>query len=245
MSSIDWLDEDGCTPLYSAALSGRDVTFYIQCGANVNHVVRRYRNQTPLHAAAQNHRTENVRALIAAGAVVNQPSRNGTPLHLAMYCNRDYETITALLDGGADRDAVDSDGKTAMDIAREKKDFHAIAALLGITPQEAEYGFYNGSRDEAAREASRGFSVASQEASREPSHGEAADFKLPEKIPEEAKCCICFEEQVDTRVLPCGHAVACEKCSEKLRTGQAGENARTHCVYCNTKITSVEKFLRQ
>ncbi|CAK0847871.1 unnamed protein product [Prorocentrum cordatum] len=85
--------------------------------------------------------------LAASGAlgVGERTSRRGRPgfcypLHLAVEAN-DPGAVAALLWGGADRRLVDSDGLTALDLAREVDDrgSHAavIAALLRAPPARA------------------------------------------------------------------------------------------------------------
>ena len=64
----------------------------------------------------------------AAAIDLNHPDNNGdTPLMGASYCGKP-EVVRVLLAAGADKDLRDNDGKTALDIAIERKK-DACAAL--------------------------------------------------------------------------------------------------------------------
>ena len=66
--------------------------------------------------------------LLEAGAPVDVPHLGGgTPLHTAAFVG-DPEVLRMLLDRGADPRLTTDDGKTAIDIARERG--HAEAAAL-------------------------------------------------------------------------------------------------------------------
>lgn len=70
---------------------------------------------TPLHRASKNGRKEVVAALIAAGVDPNIRTHNGTPLHEAA-CFGKSSVVRMLLSTGADLDAVDSEGRTVLDL---------------------------------------------------------------------------------------------------------------------------------
>ncbi|XP_059061137.1 uncharacterized protein LOC131854026 [Achroia grisella] len=70
---------------------------------------------TPLHRASKNGRKEVVTALINAGVDPNIRTHNGTPLHEAA-CFGKSSVVRILLSTGADLDAVDSKGRTVLDL---------------------------------------------------------------------------------------------------------------------------------
>lgn len=132
---------------------------------------------TPLHLAAQGE-LGCVKALLQHGADVNKQSEeNGlTPLFEAIKYG-DYECVSALLDGGADKAIEDHDGQDALGLARASGD-DEILGLLGGTQRAAAMG-------EKKRVAvNRRGSVAGEK----PSHAREAD-PLPkfDKAPEQRK----------------------------------------------------------
>jgi ankyrin repeat protein len=91
--------------------------------------------ETPLTLAAYNDRADMVEALIKRGAKVNHQTTNGYSalIFAAMVMNPPPEnalkTVKVLLAAGADKKLKNSDGKTAYDMAMEKK-AQAIAELV-------------------------------------------------------------------------------------------------------------------
>lgn len=92
----------------------------LAAGAEVN---RQSRKGAPLHYAAYFERPEFACALLKSGANVNLKAplsnKKRTPLHLAALqgCT---DTAEILVKAGADIDALDSDGKTPLQLAREQ-----------------------------------------------------------------------------------------------------------------------------
>ncbi len=74
------------------------------------------------------------RRLLAAGASVNLNRGRGTPLHLAA-ANAGPPVIKALLDGGANPDALDRDQDTALAVACRSHRTGAVEALLARPPR--------------------------------------------------------------------------------------------------------------
>ena len=121
--------DDGLTPLHEAVMGGRPsvVAALLAAGANV-HARDREDGPTPLHDAVT---PEVVGLLLEAGADIGararylrhpvRGSRDMTPLHAAAKRGNPAVFID-LLEAGADPDALDWDGKTPMDYARENKD---------------------------------------------------------------------------------------------------------------------------
>ena len=94
---------NGATPMLWAANGPTDILLWLlEHGGNPNQD-----GVTPLMAAARWGATENVRALIDRGAVVNARVNRGTPLIFAAGGERaGVDTIRLLLDRGADPNAV-------------------------------------------------------------------------------------------------------------------------------------------
>ena len=118
----------GWTPLHLAVDSNRNpavTAALIEVGADVH--ARQEDGPTPMHDAAT---AEVVALLLAAGADIearatylgrHQPNgRDMTPLHVAAK-RGNAAVFMALLDAGADPSALDVEGKTPLDHAREQK----------------------------------------------------------------------------------------------------------------------------
>ena len=102
-------------PIHTAALSGADVDFLIDAGADVT--VTRVLDITPLHWAATADNVKNINRLIDAGADVNCPDYHGkSPLHWAAEVCRP-KNITRLIKLGADVKAKDREGNTPLHCA--------------------------------------------------------------------------------------------------------------------------------
>ena len=113
-------DTDGYTPLHLAAYFQQEdaVRVLLDLGASATAWSTGEALAQPLHLAATRPRNGAIcRALVTAGADVNAPQEDGgTPLHRAAQSG-DAETIEALLDLGARRDAESDDGFTPAELA--------------------------------------------------------------------------------------------------------------------------------
>ena len=89
--------------------------------------------KTPLHKAALHNKIEAVAALISHGADVNAREEDGyTPLMWASYYGY-AKVVEALLDAGADKELKATsgrrEGKTALDLARDKNEGSVVEIL--------------------------------------------------------------------------------------------------------------------
>jgi ankyrin repeat protein len=143
-------DSDGATALMHAArgcnwthwlpaMSAESISLLVRRGAEVD--ARDHQGRTPLIACANS--AVIVGALLDAGAAVNAVDANGmTPLmaaagHAASWVPGEDESpgevIRLLLARGADPDAWDASGRTALQIAREKKLLDVVDLLISLT----------------------------------------------------------------------------------------------------------------
>jgi ankyrin repeat protein len=126
---------DGFHPLGLAAFFRHRavVKLLIERGADVAAPARNRLAVTALHSAVATDAApvdlEIVRMLLDAGAPVNVPHLGGgTPLHTAAHVG-DPEVVRMLLERSAEPLARTDDGKTAIDIARERG-YAALADLM-------------------------------------------------------------------------------------------------------------------
>lgn len=108
-------------------------------GADVN--LENSDGQKALHLASWAGHEEVVKLLLAAGADVNQAARGGSkPLHWACSGRRSKYMVKLLLDAGADTEAQDGHGKTALalakliyeDVSMQSRESEEKAALVGL-----------------------------------------------------------------------------------------------------------------
>jgi ankyrin repeat protein len=141
-ANVNVMDKDtGMTPLMWAASTIQDITVtqaLLQAGANTNTVKKPWVNvdiysepSTALMFATQSNSNPAVaRALLQAGAAVNSTNDHGqTALMFAIH--GDWNTIEILVQAGADLQIKDSDGYTALDLAKNTDLPQSILSLLG------------------------------------------------------------------------------------------------------------------
>jgi ribA/ribD-fused uncharacterized protein len=133
-ADIDQRDEDGDTPLLTAARSGRAgaVSTLIALGADVR--LRNHRGDGLLHAGGD---SDCISELLRHGLPVDEPNADGrTPLHLAATVS-DRAGVLALLGAGASANAGDNSGNSPLHLAfsdyeprpdHEFPVFHALVA---------------------------------------------------------------------------------------------------------------------
>lgn len=128
-ANINQANNDGNTILHLAASKGakRTVSLLLKSGADAN-IGRikpdgKFSSITPLHEAAASGNTGIVEALLAGGAKIDQPRKDGaTPLHIAAI-NGSTKVIELLVEWGANINAqITESGLTAMHIAAIKSE---------------------------------------------------------------------------------------------------------------------------
>jgi len=127
---VETEDNYGRTPLHLAASKGftQGVTLLLAAGAKVNTVD--VDSSTPLHNAAYFNYVDIVKQLIQASADVNLRDGLGcTPLHWAVWGGFGTETITMLLNAGADVNSKSYEGETAFKRASEEGKTDIIKVL--------------------------------------------------------------------------------------------------------------------
>jgi len=131
----------GETPLIIAALAGNGeiVNYLLQGGADIN--AQRASGLTALHGAAYAGQTEIVLLLVARGAAVDGSSnRFGTPPLILAAEENHIETVSSLLEHGADINAVEMNGISATSKAGWREQWNMLKLLLanGGTCQPVE-----------------------------------------------------------------------------------------------------------
>jgi len=113
---------DGFTPVALAAFFGQPlaVNALIAAGADVNAAAKNPLKVQALHAAVAGRKLEVVKAVLAAGADPNAQQQAGfRPMHEA-GTNANRALAELLLAHGADPALTNDDGKSAIDVARDK-----------------------------------------------------------------------------------------------------------------------------
>jgi len=113
---VDAKDDEGNTPLMTAAQQGKvaAINFLLESGANVRESSKS--GTTALHFAADAGHVELVELLVSAGADLNAQSSSGTPLHWSAGNNKP-NVVAKLLQFGARVDSKNSSGVTPLIMA--------------------------------------------------------------------------------------------------------------------------------
>ena len=133
--SLDTLSLDGWTPLHLAAFFARRaaVLALLEAGADPNLYGRAFERNLPLHAACAGRlkKPAVVELLISVTADIDARQGGGwTPLMLAA-ANDMGESLSLLLQAGADRSLIDDEGCSARDIAEKYKRSEILRLLDG------------------------------------------------------------------------------------------------------------------
>ena len=123
---INDANDRGVTPLMfaSAYNTAEVVEFMITSGANLKTRSGRISSMNALHAAAMlNPKPDVVETLVKAGIAVDTNTEDDlTPLILAATKIRNLEVVERLAKLGADKEAYDQDGKTALALVKYRRD---------------------------------------------------------------------------------------------------------------------------
>jgi len=144
-ASIDGVDKLGRTALHDAAMLDQVdvINWLVSKKADVNKQDKE--GNTPLHAAMLRYRSNAAARLIELGASVNARNREGrTPLHIACMAGpgaKEVDHLLAvaaetLLTHGANVDAIDNRGATALSYSRERHRAETLAVLRRYGAQE-------------------------------------------------------------------------------------------------------------
>ena len=130
-ASAGIVDGEERTALHYAARNGDAAVVRTLLDAGASASTADAYGQTPLHTAAESGNEETARLLLGAGAAPNEPDRifDSTPLHLAVRCNR-VCIAQRLVEWGADIDARNEGGRSALHIAAGYGHTEAVKALL-------------------------------------------------------------------------------------------------------------------
>jgi NAD(P)-dependent dehydrogenase (short-subunit alcohol dehydrogenase family) len=148
--------DDKAAGFHQAALRGnlQAVRRYIEAGANLN-AREPGGGSTPLLIAAMFGHPEVARALIDAGADVNQKNNDGTTPLLTAALFAHPEIVRALLDAGADKSIRNASGATPLDVVTTpfesiKPVYDSLAKALGPIGLELDYERIKATRPEIA-----------------------------------------------------------------------------------------------
>lgn len=134
-ADADAKDQIGVAPLHWGAFCGHGgvTRRLLAAGAEVH--VRDQEGRTPLHVAAYESHSEVIAQLLKAGADVMAPDKmSWTPLHCAVS-NGELDACKQLTEAGADPKRKDSEGKSAMDLAKHFGNAGIVEVLEGAQEQ--------------------------------------------------------------------------------------------------------------
>jgi ankyrin repeat protein len=162
-AEVNSRNKDGSTPLFIASSKGNLDIFRLLLAHNADAFVHDNRGSTPLHLAAMRGHLEVSHSLIELKADINALDDEGlAPLQRASQGRheRHWDIIQLLLDHGANLNACDKSGNTALHFAASEGHLEAARMLLergadvnsqndeGLAPlQRASQGQHEGHRD--------------------------------------------------------------------------------------------------
>lgn len=139
-AAIDAADESGQTPLHVVSQDGLAGMVQLLLSLGADHEAKQaYRDMTPLHLATMEGHHQAAKVLLEFGADPNTPAtgEKGSfagvyPLHLTCnYYGSRPDIASLLLDHGANVDAVDAEGATALHEAASQGCADMIELLIG------------------------------------------------------------------------------------------------------------------
>jgi len=130
-AGLNVLDNNGTAPLHSLASRGNadGIRVLLAKGADIN--IQSPDKNTPLHFAALSRRGEIIRLLVERKADLESPNQKGrSPLVLAAREMAGPDVVRTLLDLGANINAADRDGGTALSLAAWRGSADVVSLLL-------------------------------------------------------------------------------------------------------------------
>ena len=217
---INCMDSDFKTPLHYS-VEKRHLEFVEMLLLNEANVNCQSRTKlTPLLFASRYGFTEIVKLLIQNKANVNiTDSDNDTSLHLACEYGHKKVVENILLAKNIHLTLKNRDGKTALEIAKEKNDINMYRMVY---ERMVELFSLKKNQNENVEEYQEIKSLIFDKFE--------GDFS--QKV-----CVVCYDPRNGTFVLlPCGHAKTCETCSDRL------VKESKHCPMCRSIVTKYQKI---
>lgn len=236
---VDIKKDDGFAALHLAALNGHYSvveTLLTQGQCDVD--VRNNRKQTPLLLAVSQGQCGIVELLLGMGAQLDAQDEDGdTALHLALLKRQALQIpdngeapatamIASQLSASCPPEVDGSSLALACLLVKEGADLHR-QNLVGRTPIDL-------AGSPAVQELLQHWSTVTETASAltvapalEPLTGTAVTVLSADELPHVAECQICLESPASVTFEPCGHRMACEDCSVRMKK----------CLTCREVIT--------
>uniref|UniRef100_H2YAN7 RING-type E3 ubiquitin transferase n=1 Tax=Ciona savignyi TaxID=51511 RepID=H2YAN7_CIOSA len=251
---VDEKKDDGYTALHLAALNNHlEVAELLVKVGHANLDIQNVNQQTPLHLAVERQHTQIVRLLVREGACVNLTDKDGdTPLHEALRHHTLWQLRTL-----QDKQDV-TVGKVGLDLVLYidvfgfllRADRHSSASIAQfLAANGADLNLKNKDLHNPLDlcpdpNLCKALVKASAESNNPklPSRSSASALDSPTTSTVnqtssntntnlhtlEVSCLICSDSPRDTILRPCGHAVACASCSDRIKK----------CLLCKEAVTS-------
>uniref|UniRef100_A0A8B9LKQ0 E3 ubiquitin-protein ligase MIB2 n=1 Tax=Astyanax mexicanus TaxID=7994 RepID=A0A8B9LKQ0_ASTMX len=231
--NIDFTQQNnrGFNLLHHAALKGNKLaTEMILSRARQLADVKKEDGFSALHLAALNNHRDVAEILVKEGRCDGniRNNRNQTPLQLAV--TQGHVALVALLvSEGADVNAEDEEGDTAMHTALSRQQ---LTNMLSTSEREASALYCRVSELQQLQAITCGTSSSSSSLRRvHTTPNTMTNLAMP-SAPGPSECLICSELALLVLFSPCQHSVACEECAHRMKK----------CIKCQVTIT---KKIRQ